>query len=232
VTVDEATDLVEIAELLSARRIKRVPVVRDGRMVGIVSRADLVKAVAHPAQQPEPEPSQDPDTEIPVPSERLMALGRQQPARPPAHQAPERKDLSAAAFRDLAHHFDEEEAARREESRRQTVEKHHQEARQLMATHLSEESWRRMLHEARLAAQKGEEEHLLLRFPAELCTDHGRAVNAPDPAWPATLRGIAAQVFMRWKNELRSQGFALRARVVDFPDGVPGDIGLYLGWGK
>jgi hypothetical protein len=57
-------------------------------------------------------------------------------------------------------------------------------------------------------------------------------VNAPDPSWPATLRGIAAQVFMRWKDELRPHGFGLHARVLEFPDGLPGDIGLFLAWGK
>jgi CBS domain-containing protein len=46
VTVGEETDINEIARLLTAHRIKRVPVVRDGRIVGIVSRADLVRALA------------------------------------------------------------------------------------------------------------------------------------------------------------------------------------------
>lgn len=45
-TVDEETPVNEIAALLTERRIKRVPVVRDGRLVGIVSRADIVHAVA------------------------------------------------------------------------------------------------------------------------------------------------------------------------------------------
>jgi hypothetical protein len=35
---------------------------------------------------------------------------------------------------------------------------------------------------------------------------------------------------VRWKDELRSHGFSLQARVVDFPDGIPGDIGLFLSW--
>ncbi len=43
ITVGEDTPLGEIAELLERRRIKRVPVVRDGRLVGIVSRADLLR---------------------------------------------------------------------------------------------------------------------------------------------------------------------------------------------
>jgi CBS domain-containing protein len=45
-TVDEEAPVEEIAQLLMTLRIKRVPVVRDGRVVGIVSRADLVRALA------------------------------------------------------------------------------------------------------------------------------------------------------------------------------------------
>lgn len=45
VTVTEDTSLSEIAELLEGHRIKRVPVVRGGRVVGIVSRANLLHAL-------------------------------------------------------------------------------------------------------------------------------------------------------------------------------------------
>jgi len=46
VTVDEGTPIAEIATLLEARRIKRVPVLRGERLVGIVSRANLIQALA------------------------------------------------------------------------------------------------------------------------------------------------------------------------------------------
>jgi signal-transduction protein with cAMP-binding, CBS, and nucleotidyltransferase domain len=46
ITVDENLDIKEIARKLIEHRIKRVPVVREGRVVGIVSRADLVEALA------------------------------------------------------------------------------------------------------------------------------------------------------------------------------------------
>jgi CBS domain-containing protein len=46
VTVDEDADIREIARLLDTHRIKRVPVLRGGSVVGVVSRADLVRAVA------------------------------------------------------------------------------------------------------------------------------------------------------------------------------------------
>jgi CBS domain-containing protein len=45
-TVDEEKSVEEIAQLLTNLGIKRVPVVREGRVVGIVSRADLVRALA------------------------------------------------------------------------------------------------------------------------------------------------------------------------------------------
>ena len=46
VAVGADAPLAEVAELLEKHRIKRVPVVRDGRPVGIVSRANLVQALA------------------------------------------------------------------------------------------------------------------------------------------------------------------------------------------
>jgi CBS domain-containing protein len=51
VTVGEEMEVSEIARLLTAYRIKRVPVLRDGRIVGIVSRADILRAVAGEAPE-------------------------------------------------------------------------------------------------------------------------------------------------------------------------------------
>jgi CBS domain-containing protein len=45
-SVTEETPVADIAVLLETNRIKRVPVVRDGKIVGIVSRANLVRALA------------------------------------------------------------------------------------------------------------------------------------------------------------------------------------------
>jgi CBS domain-containing protein len=46
ITVDENMPIARVAELLDAKHIKRVPVLREGRMIGIVSRADLLRALA------------------------------------------------------------------------------------------------------------------------------------------------------------------------------------------
>ena len=45
ITVGEETELSDVARLLTAHRIKRVPVLSDGRIVGILSRADCVRAL-------------------------------------------------------------------------------------------------------------------------------------------------------------------------------------------
>ena len=46
ITAVESTTAPELSELLTTHRIKRVPIMRDGRMVGIVSRADIVRAMS------------------------------------------------------------------------------------------------------------------------------------------------------------------------------------------
>ena len=53
IDVEETTGLSEIAAILERHRIKRVPVTRDGRLVGIVSRANLLRGLAgHNAMAP------------------------------------------------------------------------------------------------------------------------------------------------------------------------------------
>jgi CBS domain-containing protein len=53
-TIDEDTPLSDVVELMERHRIKRLPVLRDRKVVGIVSRANLVHALASLAQETEP----------------------------------------------------------------------------------------------------------------------------------------------------------------------------------
>jgi CBS domain-containing protein len=52
ISVKPTSTLGEIASLLEKKRIKRVPVVRDGKVIGIVSRANLVQALASVIELP------------------------------------------------------------------------------------------------------------------------------------------------------------------------------------
>lgn len=58
-SVAEDTSLVEIADLFERHGIKRVPVLKDGKLIGIVSRADIVRAYAEGQSVPQPPMSQD-----------------------------------------------------------------------------------------------------------------------------------------------------------------------------
>jgi CBS domain-containing protein len=51
VTVSEDAPLEEVVELMERKHVKRVPVVGDGKVIGIVSRADLVRAVGRALAQ-------------------------------------------------------------------------------------------------------------------------------------------------------------------------------------
>ena len=59
VSVIEETALVDIADLMEARQIKRVPVMRAGKVVGIVSRANLLQAFASIGRKPVSETKAD-----------------------------------------------------------------------------------------------------------------------------------------------------------------------------
>ena len=46
ITASETTPITDLAERLAKHRVKRLPIVREGKLVGIVSRADVIRAIA------------------------------------------------------------------------------------------------------------------------------------------------------------------------------------------
>jgi hypothetical protein len=89
---------------------------------------------------------------------------------------------------------------------------------------------RRVLGQLRTAAGKGDKEVMVMRFPNALCTDKGRALNNLEKDWPSTLVGRPLQAFEFWRDHLQPQGYGLKAMIVDWPGGMPGDIGFFLTW--
>ena len=59
ITATPATPLRDIAKLLEKHHIKRVPIVADGRLVGIVSRANLIQALASQRKPDQPDTTSD-----------------------------------------------------------------------------------------------------------------------------------------------------------------------------
>lgn len=82
----------------------------------------------------------------------------------------------------------------------------------------------------RRAAEHGSHELQILTFPASYCNDRGRRVNNNEPDWPDSLEGFARKAYEYYEKELRSLGYKLSAQVLDYPGGMPGEIGIFLKW--
>jgi len=55
VSASEDTPLAEIAALLERNRIKRVPIIKGGKLVGVVSRTNIIQALASSKREPDDE---------------------------------------------------------------------------------------------------------------------------------------------------------------------------------
>ena len=80
------------------------------------------------------------------------------------------------------------------------------------------------------AVNNGQTEVFVGKFPNSLLTDHGRAVNQAEAGWEKTLTGLPKELYDFWAKHLRERGYKLRVQIVDFPGGMPGDVGITLSW--
>jgi hypothetical protein len=80
------------------------------------------------------------------------------------------------------------------------------------------------------AAADGKSEAMVYSFPSSFCTDSGRAINSARPEWPTTLQGKAKEIYDLFVEVARPHGYKLKAMVISFPGGMPGDIGFFLNW--
>jgi hypothetical protein len=93
-----------------------------------------------------------------------------------------------------------------------------------------EEAIRRAVRIIDGAVKNGLTEVRVYRFPNTMCTDKGRAINQQETGWEQTLTGVPKEIHNLWDRHFRSKGYKLRAEIVDFPGGVPGDCALTLSW--
>ena len=56
-------------------------------------------------------------------------------------------------------------------------------------------------------------------------------MEAEDPEWVRTMPAGVKKVYAYWKENLRPGGFKFSARVINYPGGKPGDVGLFS-WPK
>lgn len=81
------------------------------------------------------------------------------------------------------------------------------------------------------AVENGQMSVQVFRFPHSLCSDDGRAINQAEAGWETTLTGIPKEIYDFWKRQLQPRGYHIRYETLNYPGGMPGDIGIILSWG-
>jgi len=93
-----------------------------------------------------------------------------------------------------------------------------------------EEAMQRVAVIVQRAVSNGQTEVQVYRFPNQLCTDHGRVINQQEAGWEKTLTGLPKEMYEFWQRALRPLGYKLKVQIVDWPGGMPGDVGITLKW--
>jgi len=88
----------------------------------------------------------------------------------------------------------------------------------------------RVMKAVKIAAQQGKREVMVLTFPSSLCSDRGRAINNFEPDWPNTLEGFPKRAHAWFVENMQPRGYKLKAEIISFPGGMPGDVGIYICW--
>ena len=134
---------------------------------------------------------------------------------------------------DLQKVAEEKEMARAREiaeADKRKADERHQFQEAFMNRQLHPDVKARLSNALRAAAERGETQLRVFTFPSELCNDGGRAINNGDPNWPNTLIGFAARAYEFYQKELQPHGYRLRAEILNFPGGMPGEVGITLAW--
>jgi hypothetical protein len=115
---------------------------------------------------------------------------------------------------------------------------------------LTDEAIHLGLDRIKRAFERGETELMISSFPSDFCTDGGRAVinagvapinkpskeaaarQAEEPDWLLTLPKGVRLLHEFWKQHLKPGGFGFGARIINYPGGKPGDVGLFFTWPK
>jgi hypothetical protein len=138
--------------------------------------------------------------------------------------------LKPGDLRKIADSIEMDKAKEALDRRRKEEEEASRLRQDFMEREISPQALERFNSAVRRAAEHGNHEIEILRFPAEYCTDHGRAINNFEEDWPATLTGFARKVYDGYHQHLAPSGYKMRAAILNYPDGQLGEVGLYIGW--
>jgi len=132
-----------------------------------------------------------------------------------------KKVTSDAEMKKAAEHL--KSAKKQEEEQKALLE-------MFMAREIAPNARERINDAVRRAAEQGLNELQVITFASTYCNDRGRRINNNEPDWPDSLEGFAKKAYDYFDKELRPLGYKLRVQVIDYPGGMPGNIGFFLKW--
>ncbi len=123
---------------------------------------------------------------------------------------------------DIKRRMAEREAAKAAEEQRQMKEQEEKQKAVMEEFHKPPERTAEQLMQAVMqlvshAAERGQSEVQVYRFPNAMCSDRGRRINNSEPDWDKTLEGRPKLGYEFWRDHLRPLGFHLKAEVLDYP---------------
>lgn len=122
------------------------------------------------------------------------------------------------------------EMARSDRIKAREAKKHAEFVEDFFRKHISEDERAVIKRLVMKAAADGRYEALIYSFPSPFCSDSGRAINNNLPGWQKTLQGKAKELLELFEEIAKPQGYGLKATIINFPDGMPGDVGFFLTW--
>ena len=102
--------------------------------------------------------------------------------------------------------------------------------REFMRREVRPDAMKRVMSAVKIAAEQGNSELMIVKFPSDLLKDGGRRINNFEPDWPDSLTGFARRAYDAYQANLQPLGYKLTAQILDFPGGMPGEVGLILRW--
>ena len=138
--------------------------------------------------------------------------------------------------------FAERDARRRrdqealEELQRRKDEEHAEFRKRLDNFQLTDAIIQSGLDRIKRAFERGETE-LMFSFnagasPINKPSKDDLAARSDEPGWLETMPAGVHKVYDYWKNNLKPGGFGFSARIINYPGGMPGDVGLFFTWPK
>ena len=138
--------------------------------------------------------------------------------------------LSADAVRAYLHSKKAEEEAKQrafEASTKIELDKLHE---SFDGREVQPEAMDRIATLVRKTIDMGDKQALVLRFPSDWLPDQGRAITNHDKDWYEKLDGFPKRAYDFFKRELEPRGFQIRAEILNWPGGMPGEVGFFLQW--